>query len=158
MSSLLLWSPSSLLMLYLNVLLHCSQLWTILPVVSNLFCHALLWKQKKMFEDCCIRLLVYSRIVLSVAKRIKLSAPQRLPCSVKCLKQHGLTEWMSCDFQTCWYGEFLLSLWWITGCALNIKPLFAFCWALVSHCFVFLVVVVVIIIIDAKSTNFFLFN
>lgn len=34
---LLLWSPGSLLLLYLNLLLHCSQVGTIRPVVLKLF-------------------------------------------------------------------------------------------------------------------------
>lgn len=39
---LLLWSPGSLLLLYLNLLLHCSQVGTIRPVVLKLFFFSLL--------------------------------------------------------------------------------------------------------------------
>ena len=60
----------------------------------------------EIFENHCIRLVVYGRIVLCVAKSIKDSAPQ-LHCSVQCPTQRRLAEWMSCDFHTCWYGGFL---------------------------------------------------
>lgn len=106
-----LWWSSVMFCCFGRQVLSCCYTWICCYTVHKL---ELLdqWFSNFFFSSPALGWIFYSRAVLSVclSKTIKHSETQRFHCSLKCLTQYTLTQWMSCDFHTCRYGEYPMTM------------------------------------------------